>query len=319
MTRLTTEAVGGTVNARIGKVYMGLSKAHRKAADYVLANVFRSATMSIDELADAVGISVATANRFARALGFDGYPQFRAELVSGFESMLEPVEKLRSEVLRPSTSTEIISASLSEDIDNISATRRGLVPEQCEQAVKMILQAERIFIMGYGASSYLAGLMMHGLEPFCRNIKCNIGSGGSTDSARQLFKYNSKDLFIGISFPRYVEDIVTFMQRLGNRGVPMLAITDSARSPLASLANVTLFAQTHRQYSPSSDGAALSLIEAICGAVAHHADSPVNTAAEMIEFMLPWMYKDHPVHNRKSLTLPQFEGPPDPLILTKVS
>jgi DNA-binding MurR/RpiR family transcriptional regulator len=69
-----TQVLGGTVNARIGKVYMSLSKAHKKAADYVLSNVFRSATMSIDELANAVGISVATANRFARALGFDGYP-----------------------------------------------------------------------------------------------------------------------------------------------------------------------------------------------------------------------------------------------------
>ena len=29
-------------------------------------------------------ISVATANRFARALGFDGYPQFRAALVMGY-------------------------------------------------------------------------------------------------------------------------------------------------------------------------------------------------------------------------------------------
>ena len=108
---------------------MNLSKAHRKAADYVLSNVFRSATMSIDELAHAVGISVATANRFARALGFEGYPQFRAELVYGFEAMLAPIDKLRTEVQRPATSVEVIASALNEDINNLDATRRGLVPE----------------------------------------------------------------------------------------------------------------------------------------------------------------------------------------------
>ena len=61
-------------------------------AEYVLAHQFRVATMTIDEFAAAVGVSVATANRFARALELPGYPQFRAELARGFEAALEPVE-----------------------------------------------------------------------------------------------------------------------------------------------------------------------------------------------------------------------------------
>jgi len=112
--------------------------------------------MSIDELAHAVGTSIATANRFARALGFDGYPQFRAELVCGFEAMLAPIDNLRSEVQRAATSAEIIASSLNEDITNLEATRRSLEPELCQQAVKMILNAQRIFIVGYGASSFWA-------------------------------------------------------------------------------------------------------------------------------------------------------------------
>ena len=292
MNRPDLQAVGGTVNARIGKVYMNLSKAHRKAADYVLSNVFRSATMSIDELANAVGISVATANRFARALGFEGYPQFRAELVYGFEAMLAPIDKLRTEVQRPATSVEVIASALNEDINNLDATRRGLVPELCSQAVKMILNAERIYIVGYGASAFLGGLMMHSLEPFCDTIQCTVGSGGPSHAARQLFKYTPKDLVIALSFPRYAEDVVTILNRVRDKGVPILALTDAPSSPLASLANVTLYAQTRRQLSPNSEAAALCLIEAVCSAVAHQAKSPVNSASEMMEFMLPWMYQD---------------------------
>ncbi|MBI3285587.1 MAG: MurR/RpiR family transcriptional regulator [Burkholderiales bacterium] len=300
MNRPDTQALGGTVNARIGQVYMNLSKAHRKAADYVLSNVFRSATMSIDELAHAVGISVATANRFARALGFEGYPQFRAELVYGFEAMLAPIDNLRSEVQRPATSTEIIAGSLNEDLANLEATRRGLAPELCNQAVRMILNAERIYILGYGASAFLAGLMAHSLDPFCNTVQCTIGSGGPSAVARQLFKYTMRDLVIGISFPRYAEDVVTILGQVREKAVPVLALTDAPNSPLASLADVTLYAQTRRQFSPNSEGAALCLIEAICSAVAHQAKAPVHAASEMTKFMLPWLYQEPGATTRKA-------------------
>ena len=69
---------------------------HRRMGEFVLANPFRAATMRIDELAQAVNASIATANRFAKALGFDGYPAMRAALVRGFEATLGPVERLRS-------------------------------------------------------------------------------------------------------------------------------------------------------------------------------------------------------------------------------
>lgn len=307
MNRPDNHAPGGTVNARIGKVYLSLSKAHRKTADYVLSNAFRSATMSIDELANAVGISIATANRFARALGFDGYPQFRSELVCGFEAMLAPIDNLRTEVQRPATSTEIVANSLNEDLANLEATRRGLSPDLCNQAVRMILNAERIYIVGYGASAFLGGLMAHGLDPFCDTIQCSLGSGGPSHVARQLFKYTARDLVIGISFPRYADDVITMLRQVQEKGVPVLALTDAPSSPLASHANVTLYAQTRRQFSPNSEGAALCLIEAICSAVAHQAKSPVHAASEMTKFMLPWMYQDTGTSTRKPATAASLE------------
>jgi DNA-binding MurR/RpiR family transcriptional regulator len=292
MHRLQNKALGGTVNARIGKNYMSLSKAHKKTADYVLSNVFRSATMSIDELAHAVGISIATANRFARALGFEGYPQFRAELVSGFEAMLAPIDNLRTEIQRSASSAEVIAGSLNEDLANLEATRRALVPDLCDQAVKLILNAERIYIVGYGASAFLGGLMGHGLEPYCGTIQSTIGSGGPSHVARQLFKYTERDLVIGISFPRYADDVITLLRQVREKDIPVLALTDAPSSPLASVANITLYAQSTRQFSPNSEGAALCLIEALCSAVAHQAKSPVHAASEMTKFMLPWLYQD---------------------------
>lgn len=279
---------GGSINERIGQIYSSLSKSHKITADYVVANSFRAATMSIDELADAVGISNATANRFARALGFDGYPQFRAELVSGFETMLAPIEGLRSEISIASSSSEVINRSLSDDISNLEATRREYRPDLYDRAVKMILEAENIYIVGYGASAYLGGIMCHALTNYCNNVQANIGTGGPAQVARALYKFTERDLVIAISFPRYSSDVVTLAGQAKRRGVPVLALTDRPGSPIANISDLTLYTPTKPQFN--SEGIVLCLIEAICAAVAHQSESPVDIAAETTELMLPWLH-----------------------------
>lgn len=245
--------------------------------------------MSIDELALAVGISNATANRFARALGFDGYPQFRAELVCGFESLLAPVEQIHKEVTQYTSSGDIFVRTLDEDMDNLTVTRRLLNPEACERAVQLIVNAERIFIIGYGASAFLSGLMGHALAPFCKSVQYNLGSGGPSHVARQLLQFKPDDLVIGISFPKYAKDTLNLLAQVHESQVPIIAITDMPSSPLAQLAEITLYAQSHRQLLPNSEGAALCLIEALCCAVAHHANASKEIKRDVAEFTLPWL------------------------------
>jgi DNA-binding MurR/RpiR family transcriptional regulator len=281
----------GAVASTIGRLYPHLSKSHRKTADYVLANTFRAATMTIDELSVAAGISLATANRFAHALGFDGYAPFRNALVADFASSLAPVEKMRTEVQKSASTTEIMASALINDIHNIDATRLALVPAHCEQVVDLILQADRIFVVGFGASAFLSGIMAHALEPFCRTVLSGAQPGGPSQTARQFIKLDQRDVVIAMAFPRYVVDTVRLVQRAVEKNAKVIALTDSPESPLVPLAEVSLYAHTERQLSPTSDAAALALIQAICDAVAHRAKRPVQAASEMTEFVLPWLYQ----------------------------
>ncbi len=278
------------ITERIHRSYPEFSISHRKAADYVLAHPFRAATMTIDEFASAVGMSVATANRFARALSFDGYPQFRAELVSAFESMLAPVENLRSELQREATSAEIFARSLEEDLDNIHATLGRLNDKDCEAAVAMILKAPRVFILGFSTSAYLASIMAHRLDPFCSNVQTIATDAGPTQAARRLFKLKREDVVIAISFPRYNKFTVELLTLARQREARVLAITDSASSPLVALADLVLYAKSEHRLSASSEAAALSLIEALCGAVVHRADNSLRNATELTEHLLPYLY-----------------------------
>jgi DNA-binding MurR/RpiR family transcriptional regulator len=278
---------------RIARALPTLTRSHQQVAKYVLAHPLQVATMPIDELAATVGVSLATANRFARALEFDGYPQFRAALVLGFEATLAPVEKLRSKLEHPATVNDVFDSALSEIARNLEATRQSLDAQSCEQAVDAILKARRIFIIGYGSSSWLGGLLQRQLDLYCDNVQLLASIEGSSNGARMLSRLRPQDLVIAIAFPRYFSDTVLLASRAHEAGVPVLALTDTPASPLAPMATVALYAQTDSPYFSNSEASVLALIEALCSAVSHCAKGSLQATARLTESVLPWLDGNH--------------------------
>lgn len=275
---------------RIARLLPTLTRAQRRMADYVLAHPLQAATQTIDELASALGVSVATANRFARALEFDGYPQFRAALVLGFESALALVDKVRQQVGRPVGDAGVFALTLSEIGANVERTRRALDPESCRQAVAAIGAAQRIAIAGYGSSGWLAGLLHRTLEPYCRQVHLLASLEGPGYGARVLSGLGPADLLIAIAFPRYSADTVFLARRAHQAGVPLLALTDKRSSPLAPLASVSLYAASESSYFVNSECSTLALIEALASAVAHHSRDPVQATGRLAAAAQPWLH-----------------------------
>lgn len=281
---------GTTVAQRIADALPRLTRSHRQVADYVLARPLQVATLPIDELAAAAGVSVATANRFARALGFEGYATFRAELVRGFEPLIAPVEQLRGNLAQPATVGEVFATALEESHRNIEATRRTLDVGACERAVQHILDAKTVFIAGYGASAWLAGLLHHGLDAYCADLRLLPTVAGVTHGARSLSRGTSADLLIAIGFPRYLTDTVTLAEMARARGVRVLVLTDRPSSPLAPLADVALYAQTETRYRPNCETSALAVIEALTSAVALRTPGAFQFAGQVVESVMPWLH-----------------------------
>ena len=264
-------------------------------AEYVLAHPLQAATMPIDELAATVGVSVATANRFARALEFEGYAQFRAALVLGFEATLAPVERLRSKVAHRASAAAVFAAAL----DGSRQQHRPHPPRRWTPAVasrpsNAILAARRIHIIGFGSSAWLGGLLQRYLDRYRDNVHLVASIEGSSHGARIVARLTSDDLVIAIGFPRFFSDTVLLAGRAHEAGVPVLALTDGVTSPLASVATIALYAHTASQYFANSEASALALIEALCSAVAHRAKDSVKAATLLAESVLPWLHGNHP-------------------------
>lgn len=275
---------------RIARMLPTLSRSHRQIADWVLAHPLQAAAMPIDELAATVGVSVATANRFARALEFEGYSQFRAALVLGFETTLAPVEKLRSKLERSASVADVFENTLADIERNLARTRRSLDAKTCERAVEAVLRAERIYIVGFGSSSWLGGLLQRSLDPYRDDVHLLATREGASFAAKVLSRARPSDLLIAIGFPRYLADTVLLARLARDNGLPVLALTDRVASPLAPLATVALYAQADSHYFANSEASVLALIEALASAVAHRAKGSVKAATKLAESVLPWLH-----------------------------
>ncbi len=290
---MTAPPDDASVAQRIARSFPSLSQSHREVARYVLAHPLKAATLPVAELAELVGVSVATANRFARALDFEGYAQFRAALVLGFEGALAPVEKLRGDLERPADPASVVDATFAAIARNLEATRGSLDAAACERAVAAIRSARRVYVVGFGSSSWPAGLLARNLDLTREDVHLLATVEGPAFAARVLRRLAAEDLVIVLATPRYFADTVRLASQAQESGASVLALTDGPHSPVAARATITLCVRIDSRYFAASDASLAALVEALSSAVAHASGTLVAAATRLTESVLPWLDGDY--------------------------
>lgn len=273
----------------IAGAYPRMTAAQRRFADLVLAEPLRVARLSIHDVVGAIGVSVATANRFATTLGFDGYPEFRAELIRGFERYFAPVERLKRKRGELASPLEVARASLREDLDNLGRSAAGLTDERVEAAVARIVGARQIYVAGFDLAGHLGGILTIGLTMAGCDARAPANGGGTIGALRVLAEYGPGDLVIAIAFPHYFRETLQLVQFARHQQVPVIAITDSLASPLAAMAEIALFVTAHHDYNPPSSTAIMGVIEALVAAVASVKPEATETGERFAAAAIPWM------------------------------
>jgi len=277
---------------RIALIAPSLPAAQRRLAKYVLDNTFLVASRSIESLAEATGVSIATANRFAVALGYSGFAEFRQALFQVFSPSLEPVEKLRIDLSRDSSPNEVVANSFACTIQALEQTIKQLAVSDIERALNMLLSSRNVFCLGLGTSSLLAEIAAFRFAPYCQNIHGLASHGGAEMVLHQLQKIGQPDLLFAIAFPRYSADIVRIMRFAKERGASTLCLTDRPSSPLIPLSDHSLFAQAEHPTLSGSQVPALAIIEALTAAMTHRDPESLEKAEELTRQLVPYFHVD---------------------------
>ncbi len=249
-----------------------MSKTYQRIAVYLTQNPNDVAVLSVNAIAERCGIHASSFVRFAQALGYKGFKELQAlfqkrlaTAAPGFEARVKALEAElqdsddRSELglLRDLVVRDIASLqSLLEDIDAADLS----------VATDLLVQAENIYLLGQLRSAPVVELLRYVLTMLGKRcILLDSGGGLATHMARTIGR---KDVLLAVSFRFYANEVVNIVEEAGQKGVDIIAISDSTLSPLAKWAKV-LFAVPEHDYTFSRSLAApMCLSQALVVAVA---------------------------------------------------
>lgn len=265
----------------IGEKLPSFSKGHKLIANYILAHYDKAAFMTAQKLGRTVGVSESTVVRFASMLGYDGYPALQKALQEMMRSRLTAVQRI--EVTSDQMNGEdVLERVLNQDIDRIRRTLEETSEQDFKSAVDRITEANTIYIVGTRSSASLAAFLGYYLSLIFPRVKL-VPSTTTSELFERIMHIDEKDLMIGISFPRYSKQTVKALDFAKHNGAKVVAITDSASSPIAKYADSLLLARSDMASFVDSLVAPLSLINALVVAVSIKNRDIVSETFERLE------------------------------------
>lgn len=267
--------------SRINELYSNMSKGHKRIAQFITEHYDQAVFMTAAKLGSELGISESTVVRFAAGIGYDGYPEFQKALEEWVKGQLNSVQKMGVKY-GGSSQSEIVTSVLTADIEKIQDTIENLDPNAFETAVKTILEAENLYIVGLRSCEPLARFLHFYVNMIRGNVYL-LSTTSVTEMFEQMIRINENDAIIGISFPRYSMRTLKAMEFANDRNAKVIAITDNIHSPMNLYSSCNLFARSDMVSIVDSLVAPLSLINALVVALCLKRPDAVKESLELLE------------------------------------
>ena len=256
--------VSSAVLTRLTDELQALSPEARKAATYVLENPLDVGVSTVREIAAAANVKPNTLVRMARAVGFEGYDDFREPFRDAirqgstpFENRAQWLQDTRAEGRLGDLFADIVQSAL----QNIEDTFAGISPDALAAAAEAIWSAENIYTLGVGVNNsnarnftYLASTGMVQFHTIPRP-----GNNPTDDLAFA----GPRDVLIAITCKPYRTEVVDAVRIAHEQGMTVIGLSDSPASPiLAEAHHRFVVAADTPQFFPSSVST-LALLETL--------------------------------------------------------
>lgn len=161
---------------------------------------------------------------------------------------------------------DVLTAILQSDLQNLRGTLEEIDKNAFQMSVNMILNASNIYIVGIRSCEPLAGFLGFYMNMMFDNVKL-LQTNSASEILEQMLRIDSKDVLIGISFPRYSMRTLKAMEFANQRSANVIAITDSIHSPMNLYSSCNLIAHSDMASVVDSLTAPLSIVNALIAAL----------------------------------------------------
>lgn len=219
---------------RIVEQHPGLSARFQEIARFVVQNPNDVALSSLKTLAGRIGVDPSALVRFAQRFEFSGFTDmqrvFQSRLLSAAPGLAERVDGLRRELRGIGRGPSVFRELVLADIAALHELLDIIPDRQFDNAAEILAQARTIYIIGQYRAFPIAHYLRYAMIHFRRDVRLIDGAGGL--AAEQARAISADCAMIAVSFRFYAREVVDIVEATDERGVPIVAITDSKLSPL---------------------------------------------------------------------------------------
>jgi DNA-binding MurR/RpiR family transcriptional regulator len=243
-----------------------LNGAQKRLGHYLQNDSSALLLSNVRDLAQAVGVSKSTVVRFAKSMGYKGFPEFKREIQKEMRGKLRAAARMEETFAELGDDENIFAKLIKRDIQLLQETLQAASFPDFHKAVEIIWRAQKVFIIGLNASMALAYLLHFRLVRVKKDARWIFLTGG-TSLLEQLAFMNPSDVLIAIDFLQVPREVQATLQHAKKVGAPILGITDFPSSAIAKAADVCLYAKRGLHTTVNSLTPAFSLVNALAIAV----------------------------------------------------
>ena len=240
---------------KIRQLYPQLTKSQRRLADFIAASYQEAAFMTASRLARRVGVNEATVIRFAQRLDYAGYP----DLIQDIQAIVQEELKLRFETAE--REREPLFDVLNNEVENLQRAISHISAPVAREAVKLLQEAERLYVIGQGPSWGLAQLFAASLQNLGLAAVSSLTDPSSL--AATLQEMGEQCVVIVIAATPETQDLANALRYANDKGAHTLALTWSPISPCAQAADLAISSPANDLFILPSFAVLATLLDAL--------------------------------------------------------
>lgn len=251
-----------------------LSPSQRRIARYLLDHAAEAVFLTTTDIAERVGVSQPSVTRFATALGFAGFPEFRERMRAALGDDPAPDDGDEGELRR----------LVGTEIRNLEAVRESLGDETLVRETAAGLAGSRpLPVVGVRTGAPLAGLFAYFAAKVLPDVRL-LDHGGSalTDGLIRAADYGATWL-LAFALPRYPSELTEPLTWAHERGLKTALVTDQPIGPLAELADAVLPAPVGESFAFDSTAAPTVLTMVLLHAILDALPTPEQARLDEFE------------------------------------
>lgn len=271
------------LQARIRQRFPELSPALQQVGRHLLDHPAAVVTQSMRAVGAQAGSTPATLVRFAQQMGYTGWPQLKAALAQEMGLGGDAYGARARQLVGRARDGDLASEMQAVQQRNLAASYAQSAPVLA-RCCALLEKAPVVHAAGFRACFPIAFSFVYQYRLLRPTVQLIDGQGGALEMQQRAL--GKGDALLVASFAPYSREALQTAQAARAAGCRIVAMTDSAASPLSLLAHETLlFGNESPSFFPSA-AAGLALAEALVELLASRAGKAVVRRIDAAERQL---------------------------------